>query len=136
MFQNGHWSSREFSYIFAPKSMFLKLKISTFKISSVISKPRLERGFTGLPFEYSSYSILFLICMFQNSHWSSREFSYIFAPKSNFLKLKISTFKISSVIKKPRLERWLSRLPFAYSLYCVLFLICMFQNGHWTSREL
>ena len=105
-------------FFFWQKSIFFKLKISTHIIRSAITIPRLERYSL---YGYSVYSILFLICS-KVATDLLRKFHIFIGPKSTVLRLKISTHKISLAIPLPRLERALSRLPFAYSLYDVLFL--------------
>ena len=133
MFPNGHWSSREHSYIFGLKTIFSKFKILTLKISTAIPYSSLEIVLSKLPFAYSLLQCT-ISYMFPSGHWSSREYSYTFDLKTIFFKFKISILKISTAIPFSSLEIVLSGLPFAYSiLQCTISY--MFPNGHWSSRE-
>ena len=67
---------------FQPKIDFFKFNISTHKIISAIPLPRLERGPSGLPFAYSLYGLLFLIC--SQKATDLLENFYIFSTKNWF----------------------------------------------------
>ena len=75
-----------------------------------------------LPFAFSLYGVLFLACFKMTTDLENFQ---IFLIKTRFFtKVKVSTLTNSTALPLLRLERVPSELPFAYSLYGVLFLIC------------
>ena len=74
---------------------------STLKIIAAIPLPRFERATSGVPFAYSLYGVVFVIC----SKMATGE-------------IHISTLKIISAIPLPRFERENSELPSKVFFFC------------------
>ena len=98
--------------------------ISTVKIIPAFLLKQFERGHSGLSFAHSLYSVLFLIC-FKMATDLLENFHIFLVENRFFSKFKILTLKIIPAIPLPRFKRGPSGLSFAYSVYGVLFLLCL-----------
>ena len=107
-----------------------KNRVFFFKIQNLNSKnyftyspSRLERCASELPFLYSLYGVIFLICcqmatdLFENFH-------KFLAENQFFFKFKISSIEIILAGPLPRLKRGYSGLSFSCNLREVVFLMC------------